>query len=370
MKRTLQSGIVVLFLCFLLIPLQTIQAIRGVPGSPEFGYGSWLYPEGGLLLESTQLINELPLDWIAIPLDWGRVMPEMSSAPDIAALDQVMDKLKSTQAVVMFRLVNPPHWAMTETGVNADLTAQWLAWLAQRYQPLLRAVELFPAANTQQGWGRNPDPLEYAMFFQGVQAGLRSRGVDLLLIAAGLQPLNPNSGSQDWDDLTFLQALYQQGAKDWMPVLSIQLPLLSGDATRPPDNGDQFALRHYERVRQTMLANNHQDGVLWVTTLLPPDGKIDSADQKYSQSIQQAEWLKQALIQMRSQLYMGVVFSGSLNPPPAAQPNQVSLMTAGNTVHPFYSVLEALIHQTNPSSPDARPGRPKTIPIPKCQHKK
>jgi len=372
MKRSLQSGIVLFFLGLLLVPLQTIQAVRGVPGSPDFGYGAWIHPQSTLSAESAQIVGEIPLDWVAIPLNWAEVMPEISSAPALDTVDVVMNELNGRGAVVMLRLYNPPDWARSETGINSDITAQWLVWLSQRYPSLLRAVELLPAANTRQGWGNTPDPFQYALFFQEVKASLQARGNDLLLVAGGLQPLNSHSDPEDWDDLAFLQALYAQGAKQWMPILSIQMPMLSGDPARPASAQDHFALRRYEQTRQIMLANDHADGILWVTLLTPPNGTIDSNDQKYTQSVQQAEWLKQALIQMRSQLYMGVVFLPSLNPPPAGSVfgNQTALLTEHKTLHPFYSTLQAIVQQTNPSSTSNRPGRPKTIPIPKCLHKK
>ncbi len=372
MKRSLQSGIVLIFLTVLVFPLQTIQAIRGVPGSPDFGYGAWIHPQSTISTESTNLVGEIPLDWVAVPLNWAEVMPEISSAPSLNAVDAILNELDGRGAVVMLRLYNPPAWARTESGINSDITAQWLVWLSQRYPSLLRAVELFPAANTRQGWGITPDPSQYAILFQEVKASLQVQGIDLLLIAGGLQPLNPYSEAEDWDDLTFLQALYDHGAKNWMPVLSIQMPLLSGDPARPVTTPNNLALLHYEQIRQVMLANDHVEGILWITLINPPDGTIDKADQKYTQSVQQAEWLKQALIQMRSQLYMGVVFLPSLNPPPSGYPfgGQTTLLTEQKNLHPFYSVLQAVIQQTNPSSTSNRPGRPKTLPIPKCLNKK
>lgn len=372
MKRIWRSGIVLFFLGVLLFPFQTIQAVRGVPGSPDFGYGAWIHPQSQLILESTQLVSELPLDWVAVPLNWAEVMPEISSAPELGNVDKILNNLTGRGAAVMLRLYNPPGWVKTEHGINADMTAQWLIWLSQRYQPTLKAVELFPAANTRQGWGNTPDPYQYATFYQQVKASLQERGSELVLIAGGLQPLNSSSSPDDWDDLTFLQSLYTYGAKNWMPVLSIQMPMLSGEPSRPASVNDNFALRHYEQVRQVMLANDHAEGILWVTLMNPPDGTIDPADQKFIQLVQQAEWLKQALIQMRSQLYMGVVFLPSLNPPPAGNlfGNQVVLLTAQQTYHPFYSVFQAVIQQTNPSSTSDRPGRPKSIPIPKCLNKK
>ncbi len=372
MKRSLQSGIVLFFLCVLLVPLQSTQAVRGVPGSPDFGYGAWIHPQAPLSMESAQLVGELPLDWVAIPLDWTEVMPEISSVPDLAILDAVFESLEGRGAMVMLRLYNPPAWAKTENGVNPDFTAQWISWLGQRYPSVLRAIELLPAANTRQGWGNTPNPFQYAVFFQEVQASLQDRGNDILLVAGGLQPLNPHSDAEDWDDLSFLQALYAQGAKNWMPVLSIQMPVLSGEPSRPAPPQDNFALRHYEQIRQIMLVNDHAEGILWVTLLNPPNGTINKADQKYTQPVQQAEWLKQALIQMRSQLYMGVVFLPSLNPPPSSHPfgDQTSLLTEQKTLQPFYSALQAVIQQTNPSSTSNRPGRPKSVPIPKCLNKK
>lgn len=372
MKRVLRTGIAIAFLVLLVIPTNTISAIRGLPGSPDFGYGAWLHPYSSLVEPASQIAGDLKLDWVALPLDWAAAMPQMDSAPDIAALDTAMQSLKTHQVAVMISLTNPPAWARNDTGIDVSYTTQWLTWLGNRYAPTLQAVELFPAANTTQGWGAKPDPWQYANLFQQVQATLKENGSPLYLVAAGLQPSSVNSTPDDWNDLDYLQQLYAAGAKDWMPLLSLQMPVLSGDPLRPPSAADQHALRHYEQVRQTMLENGHANGILWITLINPPDGTIDTTDQHFRNGIEQAEWQKQALIQMRSQLYMGVVFIQNLNPPSSENPlfAQTALITSHATFHPFYSVLQALIQQTNPTTGVDRPGRPKSAPIPKCLYKK
>ncbi len=369
MKNFLRSGIAVLFLLLLVIP---ISAIRGVPGSPDFGYGAWLHPHGSQVETASQVAGDLKLDWVALPLDWATAMPQHDSAPDMVALDAAMHSLKARQVAVMISLTNPPAWARSEAGINPFYTAQWLAWLSNRYPSTLQAVELFPAANTLHGWGATPNPQQYAAFFQQVQAALKEKGSRIYLVAAGLQPSGVNSNPVDWNDLEFLQQLYAAGAKEWMPLLSLQMPLLSGDPVRPPSAADRHALRHYEQVRQVMLDNGHTNGILWITLINPPNGTIKADDQHLLNGVEQAEWQKQALIQMRSQLYMGVVFIQNLNPPSSENPlfAQTSLITSQQTFHPFYSVLQALIQQTNPHAGMDRPGRPKSAPIPKCLNKK
>ncbi|MEW6651618.1 MAG: hypothetical protein AB1453_15690, partial [Chloroflexota bacterium] len=234
MKKFPRAGIWIIFLLSLLVPAYSTSALRGVPGSPEFGYGAWLHPSGESVQTASQIAGDLDLDWVALSLDWAALMPEMNSVPDMSMFDAAMKSLKANHASIMISLTNPPDWARNDNGIDPSITAQWVLWLENRYAPALRAIELFPAANTKNGWGGIPNPQQYAALFQQVQSSLTEKGSSLYLIAGGLQPAAVFSDPADWDDITFLTGLYKHGAKDWMSLISLQMPLLSGDPLRPP----------------------------------------------------------------------------------------------------------------------------------------
>ncbi len=367
MKKQLR-WILVCALFLTLLPFQTAQAARGVPGSPDFGYGAWLFLNGKYFDQSLALLKDLQLDWVAIEVDWAALAKTSNARLDTARLDQAVNAAAASGAAVMVSLTNPPDWALTTSGPDAAAAASLILTLWQRYGEKLTAVELFPGANTRSGWGANPSPAAYAALFLQVQSQLTKAGSPVLLVAGGLRPLAGGASGKDWNDLDFLRGLYTAGANDWMNVLSVQFPRLTGSPLETPTS---TTLRHYEEIRQVMLDFNHPTGLLWVTRMNPPDGTISIEDRECTDLQSQTEWLQQALIQARSQLYMGVVFAHSLNPP---ESNQVvhgrdALILEAGSLHPFYSVFKAIIHQTNPETGAARPGMPKSTNLLKCKYK-
>lgn len=369
MKKHLR-WILVCTLILSILPFQTAQAARGIPGSPDFGYGAWLFLNGKYYDQSLALLKDLQLDWVAIEVDWAALAKTSNDRLDTARLDQAVKTAAASGTAVMISLTNPPTWALTASGPDSAAASSLILTLWQRYGEKLTAVELFPGANTRSGWGATPSPTAYAGLFMQVQSQLAKAGSTVLLIAGGLRPLAGGTTGKDWSDLDFLRGLYAAGARDWMDVLSIQFAQLTGSPLQTP-SGSATTLRHYEEIRQVMLDFDHSTGLLWVTRMNAPDGTISSEDRECTDLQSQIEWLQQALIQARSQLYMGVVFAYSLNPPESNDTvhGRDALVLEAGSLHPFYSVFKAIIHQTNPETGAARPGMPKSTNLLKCKYK-
>ena len=77
------------------------------------------------------------------------------------------------------------HSKRTRPGSNHRL----VLLLAERYQQNHLSIELFPGANTIQGWGAEPDPIAYNNLLKSCWKALQSSGSPVLLVAGGLEPL-------------------------------------------------------------------------------------------------------------------------------------------------------------------------------------
>lgn len=352
------------------LPVTRVQAVRGVPGSAEFGYGAWLHLNGEYYEAGLALLQDLALDWVGIEVDWAAMAANPYAKLDATILDRAVTTAARSGTAVLISLTNPPDWAMTPDGPDLAATAGFILTLSQRYGESLCAIELLPGANTTAGWHRDPNPSAYANLWLTIRSQLDAAGSGLHLIAGGLRPWSTAAAAADWNDLDFLRGLYAAGAKDWMSILSLQFIQLTGEPLQT-NAGSGTVLRHYEEVRQVMLENNHAIGQIWVTLFNAPDGTISITDSHYADRQHQTEWLQQALIQVRSQLYVGVVIAHNLNP---VQNNSTlyrsdALVVDRVSVHPFYSVFKAIIRQTNPDAGTARPGRPKGTNLLKCKYK-
>jgi hypothetical protein len=187
--------------------------------------------------------------------------------------------------------------------------------------------------------------------------------MQVLVVAGGLLPTGAQPSSDMVDDLSFLTSLYKAGAKSIVQVISVQLGQISGSPMAPSSGADKRVLRHYEEIRQVMLDNGHERGLVWVTHLQPPDGSLSTEDAKYQNPDEQSTWLTQAFQQMRSQLYIGVAFLDAINPNADADRPGFSLITLGGDFHPAYRLLRDQIAQNSSGSIGVRPGRPKAAPL-------
>lgn len=361
MKLRLRFGLVCLLLLTQVLNQVTYaNAARGVPGKAEFGIGAILYPQGPLVNEALAMAVDLNLDWMKVPVYWDVYQPNPGEPSRLEALDVVMESAAQNQIAVLLSITRAPQWARTSQGPDPEQTARFVLKLVQRYPQAVQAVELFPGANTRAGWGGKPDASAYFTLFSRVNAQIKGASQPVILVAAGLQPLRMPTPPGDVDDLVFLKELYQQGASQEMPVISVQYKELTGDPLVYPDGSEHRVFRHYEEVRRVMNENQHKNGLIWITHLSLPSGTISIPDSTYHDMNVQTSWLSQAYIQTRSQLYVGVTIGQSLNPEPEGVAEGVSsLLKSMGGHHPFYSVLREMISLNNAGGATIRPGKAK-----------
>ncbi len=312
MLRSLRLGLVSLLLLTLaLTKIGFAQATRGAPGALEFGIGAILYPQGPLVDDALDMAVDLDLDWMEVPVTWAVYQPNPAAPAQLESLDGIMRVAAQNQIAVLVSISGAPDWARTSRGPDPQSTVAFVQALVQRYPQAIQAVELFPGANTSVGWGSQPDAADYMALFSWVNTQIGSLGHPVTLVAAGLQPVEKPTPAGDVNDLEFLQSLYKQGASRVMPVISVQYRDLTGDPLMFPDGSEQRVFRHYEEVRRVMSLNQHQNGLIWITHLSLPSGTISIPDSAFQDINAQSNWLSQAYIQTRSQLYVGVTIGQS-----------------------------------------------------------
>jgi hypothetical protein len=309
-----------------------------------------LDPRGLHLEAAVEIAARLNLQWIAVECDWAQGWPTPEAVFPPVELHEAMVLARSRALPVVVMVTNAPGWARDGAGPDPEITAELVARLVDRY-PQIGAVELFPGANTIQGWGAAPDPAAYARLLQESHQALEASGAATGLIAGGLIPSSDDSTGEVMEDTPFLEGLYQQGAEEFVAAFSLQFPEITGDPLRPPSSSEARVLRRYEKIRAVMLANQHPQGILWITSLSWPSGKIALDDGRYGDPRQQARWLHQAYRLLSAQLYIGAVFIARLNPtwPDLGAPSSLILHDTG--LHPLLPELGRM------ASPNGRPSQ-------------
>lgn len=361
MKIRVQNWLIPLLLLLLTgITTGEVKAARGEPGAPAFGFGAVIYPQDPGIQQAMTMAMDLELDWILVPVAWKDYQANRGGMIQLGPLDMIMRTAEQNGLAVLVSVAKPPDWAITESGPNPEQAARFIQALASRFPKTIKAVELFPGANTRQAWGAAPDPQAYIDLFQKVDLLIRDEPEPILLVAAGLRPLSVLHPASDMDDLVYLEKLYRLGANQYMPVISLQYFQLAGDPLLPPTKRERQTLRHYEDVRQVMVKNNHQSGMIWITHLSLPSSTISVAGTATTYQEAQSAWLSQAYVQLRSQLYVGVAFLSSLNSTGEETAEEVlSLLKETGEIHPFYPVMRQMIRLNQAGSLAAVPGRAK-----------
>jgi hypothetical protein len=338
-----------IFLGASLIPGR-VEAARGIPPSLEFAYGFHVNLEGNNIKDTLDLAASLRVDWIAIDLDWAAIWPDPSQQPRLETLDLAMDLTNRYDLAVQISLINPPNWARKNQAPDPDLTSWFIVNLVQRYPKNLKVIELYPGANCSQVWGPQPNAKAYLQLIQFTHKALKDAGINGIIIMPGLVTLPVNQPAKtDIDDLAFLQQLYQAGAAQMMPALSISYLDLTGSPSSIAESPERRFLRHYEDIHQIMLTNNHIDGTLWISRFSFPSGKIEPKEMSiYTDANAKIQWLVQAYKQMRSQLYIGAaIYNGlDISSEDSYSPECYSnLAHPKSSGHPFCQAFKSLINQ-------------------------
>jgi len=309
-----------------------VNATNGMPGSAKFGYGVRLSITNPDLETALQVAGNLDLDWLGFDLDWSAFQPAPDTHLNWSSLDTVLSMASQQKIAVLVSITNPPAWVCPDSGPDPDQTASLTASLATRYPAAQLGFELFPGANTVKGWGADPDPQGYTRLIANVHRTLQGINPEITVVAAGLDP--HTHAEQDIEDLAFLTALYQAGAAPFMPVVGLRLPQISAVPTESTRDTSAPALRHYEAIREIMLQNSHNHGLIWVTGFSWDPDAISSPEE-------QALWIRQAFLMMRAQLYIGAAFVQDLTP--FSQSSTSHRVSTDSQYHPGINIIREII---------------------------
>lgn len=326
-KKTLLTCILI----FLLISFpRLVLAARGTPDTPYFGYGLRFNVNSATIEESLRWAAENKLDWVALDFDWADNWPTPIRWEGNSAFGRAARLANSQGIMLAISIINPPTWAMTANGPNPELTIILAQHLKKLY-PNLLAIELYPNANTRSGWGTTPNAVHYAALFQQTENALKTRGINLYLVAGGLS--NQTELAEDQEDALYLQQLYDSGLKP--KIISLRLKNLSGAPVDEPLQAN--ALRHFEKIRQIMVANKQSNALIWVTGFDMP------AALKKASAEQQSEWVANAYLLMRSRLYFGSAFYACADSP--SPQTKTCVLEQNSAKNPFLLRLEDLVRE-------------------------
>lgn len=273
------------------------------PVRPEFAGAAGVNLElgeltGARLAPTLDRLAAAGIRWVRFTLPWDALEPARGRF-DWAAADAIFAALAQRpglEPVVV--LDRSPEWARAPADAGnpaappherADFGA-YAAAVAGRYAAQVRYYQVWHEPNIAPHWGARPaDPAGYAGLLREAAVQLRAADPDARIVLAALAP-TAEAGPANLSELTYLDRLYELGARAWFDVAAVQ-PY--GFAAAPAAPADPAALNFGRAalVRDVMRRRGDAATPLWATAFgwnaLPagwtgpqsPWGAVGEADQ-------------------------------------------------------------------------------------------
>lgn len=302
MRISSRCFILLLLITLTLVPVQTVSA-RAYSYAGEFSYAMNINPLGNTVSNALTQARNLNPDWLLVDFNWAVWFPTRDAVQDFQSLDAVMQFAENNRTAVCLRILNPPQWVVTGSGPDHASTMDLILFLQQRYPVSMKAVEVFPGANTTQGWGAAPSPQDYIHLLETVQQVLSQEEVHLSMIAGGLVNVSSPDQVTVMSDLSFLEGLYAAGFNSMNVILSLQLLDLAPNLLLSSQDSSDPVLLHVDEIQSVMAFNDDEAGPVWITAISYQNG-----------STQASAVLYDTCTILRSRLFVGLISPAALNP--------------------------------------------------------
>lgn len=331
------------------------------------------------LLNAAQIMQS---DWVAQNVYWKDIEP----APGDyrwTALDSLVATTRPYGFRILLSLSGTPDWArpantsLTYDGPPANFAdyANFAAQVATRYAGQVGAYEIWPEANIISRWSaaEGVSAANYTELLRQASVGIHSADPMAIVVAGSLAPTGSNDGFNVVDDLSFYQGMYNAGAANYFDALGVRVdghnnpptdsPATTTVTTTTYKGHTSFYFRHYESVREVMVAGGDADTPMWITSLGWATANTSMPGMEFAMDVseeQQAEYLVGALAQVQSQPYVAVVlvnnfnYSTTLNDPSLAA---YSLIRPDWSARPAFITLAQVRQSALAAPPTSEPGR-------------
>ncbi len=212
--------------------------------------------------QTLQMVNQMGASWIVEYFLWAAQEPS-PGVYDWTHADLIVDNAVNQGLTVIARLGYVPDWARPAKTSPLYLDesqypafAAFVAAFAAHFRGRVNYIIIWNEPNLSQEWGyRPPDPASYTAMLRQVYPAAKGANPDVKVLAGALSPTLAAAGS-DWayDDLDYLQAMYDAGAARYFDVLAAHSYGWTFSPYEGPDPG-MVDFRRVELLRQVMVRN-------------------------------------------------------------------------------------------------------------------
>lgn len=203
--------------------------------------------------------------------------------------DRMVDLTEAYGLQMMVRLSNPPDWAIADhpdkgTFAPPDDLQDYVNYavaVAERYKGRIHVYQVWNEPNIYPEWGEAfADPVAYTDMLCRTYRALKQVDPTLIVVSAAIAPTISLDGYLGYQDIVYLQNMYDAGVQGCFDVLAAQgYGLFSGALDRRLRATSVNVARH-TYYRDIMVTHGDADKPIWITEAawnavldapLPPD---------------------------------------------------------------------------------------------------
>jgi polysaccharide biosynthesis protein PslG len=185
--------------------------------------------------------------------------------------DQIVDLSEQYDLDLLVRLSNPPEWAQTpDLGDMSPPTdvqdfVNYAVAVAERYQGRIRYYQIWNEPNIYPEWGAQaPNPIAYTDLLCQTYDALKAVDPSIVVISGTIAPTKSLDGF-NYQDLVYLNNMYNAGAGDCFDVLSAQGYGLNSGPTDRRVRFDHFSYARHVLYRDVMVQRGDAHKPIWLS---------------------------------------------------------------------------------------------------------
>lgn len=318
--------------------------------------------EKGNIDHTIDMVGDMGAAWIVEYFPWAYIEPEKGKY-DWTHADLVVHSAASRGLKVIARLDMVPDWARPPGTPSRYLDeerygdyARFVGAFALRYRGAVKGIVVWNEPNLSFEWGYRPvDPASYTRMLKAVYRPIKAADKKMAVIAAGLAT-TLETGEWGMTDLSYLQGMYDAGAKPYFDKLAVHAYGWRSPPDDPP-SPDVVNFARTELLRQIMVSNGDEGKTIVVTE----SGWNDHP--RWTKAVQPAQRIQYSLralekVESEWPWAESISFWSFRLPKPARNYNDYyTFVTVGFMPKPIYDAFRQRAAGRAPTSPQPAEGR-------------
>ncbi len=263
---------------------------------------------------TVRMAREAGIVWAKQQFSWEEIEKRKNQF-DWSKSDQIVAAFEKYGLQIIARLDRPPAWAHRDRSIaqappdDFNDYGDFVDAFVRRYRGRVHFIQIWNEPNIFPEWGNRPvDPAAYAELLKTAYLRAKSADPNIRVLSAPLAITFGEAwapGSDQWrhmNDLDYLDALYQAGAKDYFDILSANAFGLRAPPEDPPDPR-QLNFARVALARQVMERYQDTNKAIWINeygwNASPPDFSEDKLIWGRVTEQQQAEFTVRGIAKAR-----------------------------------------------------------------------